>query len=52
MRKSPELGWLLKHARPLLRLHALSLFCIASGSVLTLLDPLIMKWLIDIVLPK
>lgn len=50
--KSVELAWLLRQAKPLLHLHAFALLCIASGSVLTLLDPLIMKWLIDTVLPN
>src|SRR5947207_6422088 len=50
--KSPEISWMIRQAKPLLRFHALSLFCITSGSILTLLDPLIMKWLIDGVLPK
>jgi len=50
--KSPEISWMIRQAKPLLRFHALSLFCITSGSILTLLDPLIMKWLIDAVLPK
>ena len=50
--KSQEVDWLLKQARPFLPLHVLSLFCIASGSALTLVDPLIMKWLIDVVFPR
>lgn len=49
---SPELRWLFHRAKPLLHLHALSLLCIAGSSVLTLIDPLIMKWLVDVVLPK
>src|SRR5947207_2645129 len=50
--KSPEFEWMIRQAKPLVRLHALSLFCITTASVLALLDPLIMKWLIDVVLPK
>src|SRR5437764_10652428 len=50
--KSPEFNWMIRQAKPLLRMHVLSLFCITSGSILTLVDPLIMKWLIDVVLPK
>lgn len=50
--KSVEVTWLLKQSRPQLRWHLFSLVCIALGSALTLLDPLIMKWLIDVVLPK
>jgi ABC-type multidrug transport system fused ATPase/permease subunit len=50
--QSAEVAWLVRQARPLLPLHALGLVSIAGGSVLTLLDPLIMKWLIDTVLPN
>lgn len=48
---SPELQWLLERAIPFARIHLLTLLCIAGGSVLTLLDPLIIKWLIDKVFP-
>src|SRR5205807_6372448 len=51
-RKYRELRWLFRQAKPLFQLHALSLAFITSGSILTLLDPLIMKWLIDVVLPQ
>ena len=49
--RSRELQWLFERAIPFARTHLLSLLCTAGGSVLTLLDPLIMKWLIDKVLP-
>ena len=52
MLKSPELRWLFRQVKPLLHLHALSLFCITVSSVLTLADPLIVKWLVDVALPK
>lgn len=50
--KSREVAWLLTKAVPLIHLHIVSLLLIAGGSALTLVDPLIMKWLIDTVLPK
>jgi ABC-type multidrug transport system fused ATPase/permease subunit len=50
--KPKELDWLIQQAKPMLHLHILSLLCITSGSFLTLLDPLIMKWLIDVALPR
>lgn len=47
---SQELGWLLRHMRTLWRLQALSVACIFAGSVLSLIGPLFLKWLIDHVL--
>jgi len=40
-----------RQARPFLRWHIASFFCIALGSCLALLGPLALKWLIDEVLP-
>jgi ABC-type multidrug transport system fused ATPase/permease subunit len=48
----PELRWLHVQIRPFLRWHALSFGCFTVGSVLALLQPLGMKWLIDQALPK
>lgn len=47
---SREVCWLLHQMRPLWRLQALSIASIFAGSLLTLLGPLILKWLIDHVL--
>jgi ABC-type multidrug transport system fused ATPase/permease subunit len=49
---SSELRWMVHNARPLFHFYGLSLICIAGGSFLTLLDPLVMRWLIDVVLPR
>jgi ABC-type multidrug transport system fused ATPase/permease subunit len=47
-----ELRWLFHQARPQLRLQIASVALIAVGSWLYILDPLVMKWLLDHVLPK
>jgi len=47
----PEIRWLFRQARPFIRWHIASFFCIALGSSLALLGPLALKWLIDEVLP-
>src|SRR5208282_4177270 len=49
---SPEVSWLIRYARPLLSLLAADLLCMVAGSVLSLLDPLVVKWMIDVALPK
>jgi ATP-binding cassette subfamily B protein len=49
---SPQSRWLEKQLLPLIRLNLLGLLSILGASVLTLLDPLIMKWLIDDALTK
>ncbi len=46
-----ELRWLSKQIRPLLHLHLGSFLCITAGSLLGLLTPLVLKWLIDQILP-
>src|SRR5258706_11939493 len=51
-RLTPQLRWFLSHLRPLLKAHLLSVLLIILVSLTFLLDPLILKWLIDIVLPK
>ena len=51
-RLSPQLKWFLSQLRPLLRTHLLSVFLLLLASLTFLLDPLILKWLIDVVLPK
>lgn len=47
-----EMRWLFRQVRPFLRWHIASFFCIALGSSLALLAPLVLKWLIDEVLPS
>ncbi len=49
---SPEIRWLGRQVLPLMRLNLLGLLSIVAASVLTLLDPLIIKWLIDEALAK
>jgi ABC-type multidrug transport system fused ATPase/permease subunit len=46
-----EIRWLSRQVQPFLRWHIASFFCIALGSSLALLAPLVLKWLIDEVLP-
>ena len=46
-----EIRWLSQQVRPFIRWHIVSFFCIALGSSLALLAPLVLKWLIDEVLP-
>jgi ABC-type multidrug transport system fused ATPase/permease subunit len=47
----PEMHWLYRRVRPFLRWHLASFLCITVGSLLALLAPLVLRWLIDIVLP-
>jgi len=47
-----EIRWLAAQIKPFLRLHLGSYLCIGAGSLLVLLDPLIVKWLIDDVIPR
>jgi ATP-binding cassette subfamily B protein len=49
---SSEIRWLGRQVLPLMRLNLLGLLSIVAASVLTLLDPLIIKWLIDEALAK
>src|ERR1700704_3404939 len=44
---SPEVRWLGRQVLPLMHLNLLGLLSIVAASILTLLDPLIIKWLID-----
>jgi len=48
----PELVWLIKEIRPLLHWHLASFLCITAGSLLALLSPLLLKWLIDSIIPQ
>ena len=49
---SPELVWLIQELRPLLHWHLASFLCITAGSLLALLSPLLLKWLIDGIIPE
>jgi ABC-type multidrug transport system fused ATPase/permease subunit len=46
-----ELRWLLTQIRPVLQWHVFSFLCITAGSLLALLTPLVLKWLIDGIIP-
>src|ERR1700722_16391617 len=46
------MSWLGRQVRPLLSLLITNLVVMVLGSGLSLLDPLVVKWLIDIALPK
>lgn len=47
-----ELCWLSRQIRPFLQLHVTSFLCLTAGSLLALLTPLVLKWLIDRVIPQ
>ena len=47
-----ELRWLAKQIRPFVPLHVASFLCMTAASLLALLTPLILKWLIDEILPR
>ena len=52
LRLPAELRWLTKQIQPLWHLHVASFFCITAGSLLALLTPLVLKWMIDQVIPQ
>lgn len=54
MRKTfaPELKWLLRQAHSVRSLYLYTLFCFGVTGVLSLVDPLIIKWLIDEIIPR
>jgi ATP-binding cassette, subfamily B, bacterial MsbA len=47
-----ELLWLYQRVRPLLAWHLTSFLCLTAGSVLALVNPLVLMWVIDRVLPN
>jgi ABC-type multidrug transport system fused ATPase/permease subunit len=49
---SSAVSWLVRYVRSLLSLAIADLVCMIVGSGLSLLDPLVVKWLIDVALPK
>ena len=52
LKPNSQLRWFARKLRPLLRAHLLSVSLIVLSSLMFLLDPLLIKWLIDEVLPK
>ena len=46
-----ELRWILAQMSPYKQLYAGSLACTGLGGLMALIDPLIVKWLIDVVVP-
>lgn len=50
--RSGEFSWLLSQVRPFFRLHLGSYFCVVAAGILVLLDPLIVRFLIDEVIPS
>src|SRR5687767_5021392 len=52
LRTHSHLRWLAARLRPSIGLHAAGHTCIIAASLLALLDPLLMKWLIDDVLAR
>jgi len=51
-RRQNELRRLSRWIRPFLHWHAASFLCMTVGSLLALLTPLVLKWLIDRVIPQ
>jgi ABC-type multidrug transport system fused ATPase/permease subunit len=49
---SSAVRWLAHYVRPLRWLAIADLVCMIVGGALSLLDPLVVKWLIDVALPK
>ena len=47
-----EIRWFITQMRPLFRGQFLSVFFTVLSSAMYLLDPLIIKWMIDVVFPK
>src|SRR5262249_35337867 len=50
--RSGEFWWLVSQVKPFVRLHSGSYLCVIAASVLVLLDPLIVRFLIDEVIPN
>ena len=47
-----EIRWLARQVRPFLRWHVATFSCITVCSFMALLAPLVLKWLIDVILPR
>ena len=52
VRRSGEFSWLWSQIKPFFRLHLGSYFCVVAAGILVLLDPLIIRFLIDEVIPS
>jgi subfamily B ATP-binding cassette protein MsbA len=52
LNRHSEIRWLASQVKPFLRLHFSSYFCIVVASILVLIDPLIVRLLIDDVIPQ
>ncbi len=52
LKLNPQCRWFARQLRPLIRAHLLSVSLIVLSSLMFLLDPLIIKWLIDGILPR
>ena len=50
--RNKQFRWFARQLRPLIRAHVLSVFLIVLSSLMFLVDPLIIKWLIDGILPR
>lgn len=50
--RSSEFWWLVSQVKPFFRLHLGSYLCVIGASILVLLDPLIIRFLIDEVIPN
>ena len=51
-KRSGEFRWLVSQVKPFFRLHLGSYLCVVAASILVLLDPLIVRFLIDAVIPN
>ncbi len=51
-KRSSEFWWLVSQVKPFFRLHLGSYLCVIAASILVLLDPLIVRFLIDEVIPN
>src|SRR5215211_1480954 len=52
LNKSGEFSWLVSQVRPFFRLHLSSYLCIVLAGIFSLIDPLIIRLLIDDVIPN
>src|SRR5690349_4858289 len=52
MKHNNEIRWLAAQVRPLVRLHMAGYLCMFAASILVLIDPLIIRFLIDDVIPN
>lgn len=52
MNRYSEFWWLVSQVKPFVRLHLGSYLCIVAASILLLIDPLIIRFLIDNVIPN